>query len=147
MAAPLRVEESLFVVEAFQDQGVEYRPGDRAQIRHRSIRLLALENPEWFRIEFETAPIDLDWLRGLEERAEANYRAAKQAIEDRKAAGERALRDELKHQNESQPHLEKRFKRQEAERDRYERERREQAERRALEADLVAANLGSGFHY
>jgi hypothetical protein len=144
-STPLRVEESLFVVVEFKDQGVEYRPGDRAKIRHRSIRLLALANPDWFRMEYETAPVDLDWLRELEARAEEDFRAAKRAIDGRKAAGERALRDELKQQNESQPRLERKFRKQDEERARLEEERREQAERQEIEKQIQPHYSGFQF--
>lgn len=136
---PGKIEDTLPVLEAFNDPatGVEYRPGDRVQVRYRGVRKVALEHPDWFAVEFETAPVDTASLRDLEVRFEGEYQNVKRERAKQKELKERALREELKHQDEQrQPELERRFKKQEAERERREKARREQAERNKIEAEL-----------
>jgi hypothetical protein len=142
---PTRIEVTLLVVQGFEHEGVEYRAGDRVPIRHRAVRQIALEHRDWFAMEYETVPLDLEWLREVEARQEATYRAAKRTRDEKEAARERALRYELEHQDDRQPELERRLKEQEAERERREQQRREEAERRRIEEEAVP--LTSGFHY
>ncbi len=148
---PAKIEETLLVLEAFKDplSGVEYRPGDRVQLRNRGVRGVALKHPDWFAVEYASEPVDPAWLREIDERFEAEYVEAKRSRSERKARAERALRDELKHQDVRQPDLERRFKTQEKERERREKERLERAEREQIEAEaaFAAAYASTGFHY
>ncbi len=71
-AAPRQIETTLLVLEQFRDpSGTEWRPGDRAPLLRRAVRQAAFERPELFVMEYETAPLDLDWLRELDLRYEA----------------------------------------------------------------------------
>jgi hypothetical protein len=146
---PERITDTLLVVESFKDRsGTEYLPGDRVPIRHRNIRRLAAEQPELFVMEFATEPVDLEWLAELEVKYEEKYRVVKQARDGEKDRRERALRDELKEQNRSQPELERRFEKQEAERRRREEEAREEREREELEREIaLTSDLRGGFHF
>jgi hypothetical protein len=74
---PERIEDTLLVVEPFKDRGVEYLAGDRVPLRHRRIRQLAVKEPGWFRMEYETAELDLAWLAKLESDFEARYEEIK----------------------------------------------------------------------
>jgi hypothetical protein len=123
---PQRIEDSLLIVERFKSDGVEYQPGDRVPVRHRAIRRIAAQNPQFFRMEFETAELDLEWLAGIEAGSEARYEAVKRHRAGEKDRQERALRDELKEQNRSQPDLERRFEKQEADKRRREKEAQEE---------------------
>jgi hypothetical protein len=147
MAQP--IETSLLVVAAFTDRGGrEYLPGDRALLQHRNVRLAALELPQHFVMEYETAEVDVEWLRKLDPRYEAEYEQAKRAREAEKAGRQQALRNELEEQEKRDPRdLARRFKRQEQEREQAKKTIREDAERHALERDLALANQRSGFHY
>jgi hypothetical protein len=108
---------------------LEYVAGDRVPTRHRSIRRIAAASPQFFAMEYGTEPLDLQWLASIEADAEGRYEAVKRRREAEKDQRERALRDELKSQNRSQPELERRFEKQEAERRRWEEEAREECER------------------
>jgi hypothetical protein len=144
---PQRIEDTLLVVAAFKDRGTEYLPGDRVPLRHRRIRQLAAERPEWFRMEYGTEELDLEWLAGLEADFEQNYEAANRAREAEKARQERAVRDELKAQDAPQPELERRFKRQEQEDAERKRKAREERERDLLEKQVaLTGHLRDGFH-
>ncbi len=147
--APRKIEDSLLVVEGFKDGKVEYRPGDRALLRHRSIRLVAFEHPDWFVVEYETAPVDLDRLREVHADHEADYEAVMRTRGEHKKAQERALREELRLQDEPQPDLEKRLKKQEEADERRKKELRDQAERATVEAEIAyaGAQRHSGFHF
>ena len=147
---PAWIEETLLVLEAFNDprSGFEYRRGDRVQLRHRSVRETALTHPDWFAVEYPPEPVDVDWLREVDERFEAEFDVAMQARSKQKEQKERALRHELEHQDEPQPDLERRFKKQEKEDQRWRKERREQREREQVEAQPSdAARTESGFLY
>jgi hypothetical protein len=51
-----RTKSSLLVVVDFKHAGgFEWRAGDVAPLRHRNVRRAALEHPDWFAIEYETA--------------------------------------------------------------------------------------------
>ena len=137
----------MLVVETFRHNGTEYRAGDRIPTRHRAIRRLAAQSPEFFRIEYETADLDLEWLASIEAEAERRYEAVKRRRDGEKARRDRALRDELKEQKRGQPELERRFKEQESERKRREREAREELERREIERETEnRRDLLSGFN-
>jgi len=142
---PELVIETLLVVERFSDRGTDYVPGDRVPIRHRRIRQLAQANPGWFRMEFETEELDLQWLAGLEVGFERKYEAVLHAREEEKARRKRALRRELETQDIPDHELERRFKRQEAERKEREREIKEEREREVVEQSI--ALTGGGFHF
>lgn len=145
---PERIEDTLLVVAAFKHEGTEYLAGDRLPIQHRWVRRLASAQPELFVMEFATEPVDQVWLAGLEPAFEERYEAALRARNGRKERQERALRAELEEQNRGQPDLERRFKKQEAERRRREEEKRAEREREAIEQNLAArGELVSGFNY
>jgi hypothetical protein len=110
-----RIETSLLVVEGFTDDGFEYRAGDRAPLAFASIRRLALAKPEMFIVEHVAEPLDVAWLRAIDEGHEAAYQQAKKEQEAGKERAERALRDELKAQEERRddPKLSRRFEKQE----------------------------------
>jgi hypothetical protein len=141
-----RNEKTLLVVEPFTDDGFEYRAGDRAPLAFASIRRLALANPEMFMVEHVAEPLDVAWLRALDERHEAAYREARAREDAGKERAERALRDELKAQEERRddPKLLKRFEQQEREDSERRQAVRENRKRQQLERQ--AALLGGGFH-
>jgi hypothetical protein len=144
-----RIVTSLLVVQGFRDaaSGIDYRPGDRAQLRHRSIRLAALAQPELFAAEFATEPVDLVWLADLHQRAEEQYLQAKLTHEGLRQRKEREEREELeegKARKRDSDKLERRYAQEQERREEKEREQRELRERQALEATL---DLESGFHY
>jgi hypothetical protein len=133
--------------ESFKHDGTEYVAGDRVPVRHRAIRRIAAQSPQFFRMEFATADLDLEWLASLEVDAEGRYEAVKRRREGEKDRRERALRDELKSHDRRQPELERRFKEQEAERRRREKEVREEIERREIEREIeYSSDLRSGFN-
>ncbi len=68
---------------------------------------------------------------------------AKKRRDEREAARERALRDELKAQDTPQPDLARRYKQQEKERAKRQEQAVEERERQAIERELA---YGSGFH-
>jgi hypothetical protein len=145
---PQRIEDTLLVVESFKSDGVEYVAGDRVPTRHRSIRRIAAASPQFFAMEYGTEPLDLHWLASIEAEAEGRYEAVKRRREAEKGQRERALREELKSQNRSQPELERRFEKQEAERRRREEEAREEREREELEREIaLSSDLRSGFNF
>jgi len=150
-SAPGRIETTLLVVEGFKDRGgVEYRPGDRALLRYRNVRLAAVERPELFVMEYETAPVDQDWLREVDARYEAEYQQAKRGREGAEARRQRALRDEFEAQgssSSSQKTLERRFERQEKERAEQKKAVQEERDRQRLEAELATGALRHGFHF
>lgn len=150
-SAPSRIETTLLVVEGFKDRGgVEYRPGDRALLRNRNVRIAAKERPELFVMEYETAPVDQDWLQEVDRRYEAEYQQAKRGREEAEARRQRALRAELEAQStssSSQKDLERRFERQEKERAEQKKAAQEEQERQRLEAELATGDLRHGFHF
>ena len=139
-----RIEDTLLVVAPFERGGVEYRAGDRVPVRHRAVRRIAAEHPEFFVMEYATEPLDLEWLAGLEADAEARYEAVRRLREAEKERSERAVRQELRDQEVGQPDLERRFKQQEKDRKRREEEVREEREREELEGQVP---LVGGFNY
>src|SRR5262245_60879983 len=144
---PRLVESSLLVVEPFTDsRGDEWRPGDRAPLTRRSVRIAAMTNPERFRMEFETQPVDMDWLREVDEgyeRQYADYKRHRDGAEERR---QKALREELKAQQSYRDpkDLERRYKLQEAERKKREADAREERERSKIEYEIEYGL--SGFH-
>jgi hypothetical protein len=145
---PQLVTDTLLVVESFEQNGVEYRAGDRVPTRHRAIRRIAAQRPELFAMEVATEPLDLEWLASIEADAEGRYEAVKRLREAEKVQRDRALREELKSQDLPQPELERRFKKQEAERRRREEEAREEREREELEREIAFTDdLRSGFNF
>jgi hypothetical protein len=149
-SAPRRIETSLLVVQGFKDaNGFEYVEGDRAPVSSRSVRQAALANPELFVMEFETAPVDLELLRRLDAEHDADYERMKAAKGTAEARREQALRKELKEQQRGDPKdLERRYAKQEREREEHEKKIREAREREKLEAELEGGKaLLSGFHF
>ena len=146
---PELITETLLITTPFKHQGTDYEPGDRVPIRHRAIRRLAAERPEFFRMEYAPEEVDLGWLAKLEVEYEERYRAVKREREEAKVRHERAQREELKSQDAPQPELERRFKAQEAEERRREERVREEREREKVEQQLAVIGDGplSGFHY
>jgi hypothetical protein len=80
-----RVEDTLLVVESFKSDGVEYLAGDRVPTRHRAIRRIAAQRPDFFAMEWSTEPLDLEWLASIE--AEGRYEAVEHLREGRRTAG------------------------------------------------------------
>jgi hypothetical protein len=146
---PELITETLLVTTAFKHDGVEYFRGDRVPVRHRAIRRIAAEHPNWFAMEFAPEDLDLQWLAAIEVEAEAKYRTAKQAREAEKERQKRALRQELESQDQPQPELERRFAKQEAEDRKRKEKMREEREREAVEERIafVGDNLRSGFNF
>lgn len=141
---PELIMESLLVVEPFTHAGETYERGDRLPLRHRWVRRVVAERPEWFRMEYAPEPVDLEWLASIEDDSEERYKALLRAREADKARQAQALRDELKAQDAPQPELERRFKKQEAERKKREEQMREEREREEIER---AVELQGGFHF
>lgn len=147
-----RIESTLLVTTAFKDTaGVQYGPGDRAQIAHRSVRRVALAHPDWFVMERETEPVDLDWLRAVDAQHEAELEVELRRRGTAKERRQRRLRDELREQERGDSkNLERRYKRQEQEKKEREQAAREEAERQKVEAELVfgrGSNTPGGFNF
>ncbi len=142
---PQLVQDTLLVVVPFKDAtGFEYRAGDRASLRLGSVRQAALANPQWFAMEHAPVPVDVEWLRDLHERAEAQYATA---AKERTARREREPGEELKvsdQARQSSDRLEHRYQQQEADRKRRQQELREQKERQRVEA--VIGRSGFNIH-
>ena len=66
---PELITETLLVVERFKHGGEEYERGDRLPVRHRWVRRVARENPEWFRMEYAPEDVDLALLDSIERHA------------------------------------------------------------------------------
>jgi Skp family chaperone for outer membrane proteins len=150
-SAPRRIESTLLVVESFTDQGgTEWRSGDRASLGYRNVRRAAREHPEWFRMEFETLPVDLEWLADLDAKYDADYQQAKRVREEAEARRQRAIREEFEAQghgpSRNQRELERRFKQQEKERAEREKAARADRERQQLEKEF-ALDVRPGFHF
>jgi hypothetical protein len=145
---PRRVESSLLVVEDFKDEtGAEWRVGDRAPLARRAVRQAATERPELFRVEFETLPFDpaAGWFGEIVtdyERRYAQLKARRDGEEERRQA---ALRRELKEQDRGQPDLERRYKRQEKEKEQRIKQARDEHERRRIEMEIEFASGYQGF--
>jgi hypothetical protein len=149
-ASPRRIEMSLLVVEEFKDRsGTEWRPGDRAPLVRRAIRQAALENPQWFRVEFETLPLDpsAEWFCEIDARYEEQYQQVKRHRDGAEERRQRALREELEAQDHApgrgQRDLERRYKQQEREREESAKRAREDRERWQIENEL---QFRSGFN-
>ena len=143
---PQLISETLLVTAPFKDRGVEYLAGDRVPVRHLRIRQIAREHPEFFRMEYASEELDLEWLAGLEVLFEDRYRELKQAREKEKVRQQRNLREELATQDLPQHELERKFAKQEAEREKREQEAKEEREREAVERN-IALPVESGFHF
>jgi hypothetical protein len=141
---PQRVESSLLVVAEFKDSGgADWRPGDRAPLARRAVRQAALERPDLFVMEYETADVDVDWLRELDASYTRQYEAIVKRREQEAEARERALRDELREQDRPDDRdLERRFKQQEAEKAERQKRARDKREREQIERELEL-----GFHH
>jgi hypothetical protein len=98
-------------------------------------------------MEYPPEPVDLDWLASLEAGFEAQYQAVKAEHDGRKERQERALREELKEQEQSQPSLGRRFAKQEAEREKREKQLREERARDKLEQEIALTSHEIGFHF
>jgi hypothetical protein len=146
---PELVTETLLVVAPFKDRGVEYLAGDRVPVRHLRIRQIARENPEFFRMEYASEDLDLEWLAGLEVLFEDRYRELQQAREKEKVRQQRAIREELDSQDPPQPELEKRFRRQQEEEEKRKQQVREERERESVEEKIAIVGDGyrSGFNF
>src|SRR6187399_1985222 len=83
---PEPIREVLLVFEPFKHAGEPYERGDRLPIRHRWVRRVAREHPDWFRMEYAPEEIDLDWLDSVEDDSEARYQAVLRAREEEKPA-------------------------------------------------------------
>jgi hypothetical protein len=147
---PRRIETSLVVAEAFTDrEGNQWKRGDRAPLARRAIREAAMQNPGWFRIEYETVELTSreEWLAAIDERYEARYRQAKHHRDSAQVQEQAALRAEMKDQERGQPDLERRWKQQQKDREAREKARRADHERRQIENELELGALPGGFHY
>jgi hypothetical protein len=145
---PARIETSLLVLEQFRDSaGTTWQPGDRAPLASRAVREAATQNPAWFVAEFSTEPFDpsADWFRELDESHERRYAELKRHRDGAEERRQRALREELRAQDTAQPELERRFKKQEAERAERAEKAREERERQQIEHE-IAFYGGLGFH-
>jgi hypothetical protein len=141
---PEPITETVLVFEPFVHAGDQYVHGDRLPVRHRWVRRVAREHPDWFRVEYAPEDIDLHWLDSMEDDAERRYQAVVRAREEAKARGERALREELTEQTRSQPDLERRLVKQEAEQRKREEQMREERKREEAER---AIELRGGFNF
>jgi hypothetical protein len=106
------------------------------------------KHPAWFAVEFESAPVDLDWLREIDEKYEADLDAVKRRREEQKAREERVLREEFETQGKpdsEQRRLERAYEKQEREREQQRQRLVEERERQGLERE-VAFGRG-GFHF
>jgi hypothetical protein len=141
---PRRVEDSLLVVEEFTDSsGADWHRGDRAPLARRAVRQAALEHPERFVMEFETADVDEDWLRELDHTYTLRYEDVKRRREAEAENREKALRQELKEQDRpSDRDLERRFKQQETDKAERQKRARDKREREQIERELEL-----GFHH
>ena len=150
-SAPRWIEDTLLVVEPFRaSDGTEYHRGDRVQLRHRKIRQVALERPEFFAMEFPTLPVDMSWLVELDRRYGENYAEAQRVHGSKESRRKEALLAEHAAQgrrNPDQHELERRFKEQEAERERREAQRLEERKRESEETALAAMQGEAGFHF
>ena len=146
---PERVESSLVVVEDFEDQnGYEWRVGDRASLARSAVRQAARERPGLFRVEHETLPFDPaeSWFEELDEAYEQRYAEIKRHRDGAEERRQKELRAELAEQKRGQPDLERRYREQEREREEQEQRQREAFERERIERELEV-NLGPpGFH-
>ena len=102
-------------------------------------------------MEFETQPVDLNWLAELDRRYDADYEQAKRGREEAEARRKREIQEEFEAQghgpSRAQRDLERRFAKQEKERAEREKAVREDRERQRIEAELALGQLSSGFHY
>ena len=130
---PERIEETLLVVERFKHGGMDYERGDKLPVRHRWVRRVAREHPDWFRMEYAPEDVDVRWLDSIEDDSEERYQAVLRAREAERARQERALREELKEQGRAQPELERAYKRQEDEKRKREEKAREERKREETE--------------
>jgi hypothetical protein len=134
---PELITETLLVTAPFKDRGTDYLPGDRVPVRHLRIRQIARENPEFFRMEYASEELDLEWLAAIEVEAEERYEAQKRLGEEQKARQKRAIRKELDSQDLPQPELEKRFRKQQEEEEERKQQVREEREREEVERRLA----------
>jgi hypothetical protein len=141
---PELITDSLLVAERFRHGGMDYERGDRLAVRHRWVRRVARDNPEWFRLEYAPEDIDLAWLDSIEGDYEERYQAVLRAREEEKKRRERALVEEYRTQERPQPEMEKAFKKQEAEDQKRKERVREEREREIVEREI---ELRSGFHF
>jgi hypothetical protein len=104
-----------------------------------------MERPDLFVVEHESLPFDpqASWFRQVVANYERRYAEAKAHRDGEEARRQAALRAELERQNRAQPDLERRHKRQEAERAKREQAAKSEHERRILENEL---EFMSGFH-
>ena len=140
---PELITETLLVVEPFTSGGMEYLRGDHIPVRHRAIRRIAREHPEFFRVEFAPEPVDLAWLDSLEDEAEERYQEVLRAREAEQARRENALQAELVEQTRPQPELERAYAKQQAEQRKQEERKGEERTRDDLEKRV--ALLGDNF--
>jgi hypothetical protein len=146
---PELITETLLVVAGFRHDGVDYLRGDRVPVRHRAIRRIAAASPHFFAMEYAPEDLDLEWLAALEVEAEERYEAQKRLDEERKARQKRAIREELGAQDQPQPELEKRFRKQEEAEEKRKQQLREEREREAVEQQvaILEGDRYAGFNY
>lgn len=136
---PELITETVLVFEPFKHGDMDYQRGDRLPIRHRWVRRVAREHPDWFRMEYAPEDVDLGLLDSLEVEAEERYQAVLRAREAEKARRERALKAEFAEQNRAQPELERRLAKQEAEQRKQEEKAREERKREEIERNIELA--------
>jgi hypothetical protein len=150
-SAPRRVESSLLVVADFRDQdGDEWRVGDRAPLARAAVREAARERPELFAVEFSTEPFDPEagWFRQIDAKYEQEYERLKALRGGAEERRQQALRDELAAQNSpdsSQRQLERRYRKQEEELAKRQEQLKEARQRRRIESEMQFAP--GGFHH
>ena len=135
-------ESALLVVSGFADlaTGREYREGARAPLTDRSIRRIALKNPEWFRAEHwrpPPEPLNLAWLELVDERYDAKEKEAAKQREAARLAAEAKAKEDAAILERERLRVEKWNQAQRAQVERVQRERHEQ-ERAAVQARAKA---------
>ena len=147
---PQRIESSLLVVEPFKDaHGQEWQIGDRASLARAAVRRAALERPQLFRVEFSTEELDpqASWFKAIVEMHEARFASAKRHRAGAEERRRKALHEEMKQQQKSQPDLERRYRRQEKEREQRAQQAREAFERERIERELEVGLGPPGFNH
>jgi hypothetical protein len=105
-----------------------------------------MTNPDWFRIEYETAPLTSreEWLAEIDARYQQEYERVKARRDSEQERAQQALRAEMEEQQKDQPELERRYREQEKERKEREKRALEERKRGQIENEPTFA---TGFHF
>jgi hypothetical protein len=100
-------------------------------------------------MEYETANVDLDWLRKLDAEHEAEFQRLKAITGTAEARRQQALRKELEEQERGDPKdLQRAYAKQQKDDREREKKLREARERQKLEAEFEGGKaMVSGFHF